>query len=108
MDQRTGKIKELTKEEEKKILSKSDILLSKPAIKKGRMYWIELDHLPKKNCPDCYERGHIGKDTRTGLYIPCQCLGLKVQRIGYENLLNEIKRLLVKSKIRKIQNQINK
>lgn len=95
MNQETGEIKELTEEEKKKILSRSDILLSKPAIKikKGKMYWIELDHLPKKNCPDCFERGHIGKDTRTGLFIPCRCLGLRVQRIGYENLLTEIKRL---------------
>lgn len=30
--------------------------------------------VPKKNCRHCYGRGHMGKNTLTGLYVPCYCV----------------------------------
>lgn len=29
---------------------------------------------PKKNCRHCHGRGHMGRNTITGLYVPCYCV----------------------------------
>lgn len=60
MDKESGKIKELTTQEE----------LNR-AIAEEK--WELLGKKPDKNCRICYGRGHIGRDTRTGLFVPCRC-----------------------------------
>jgi len=44
---------------------------------------------PKKNCRHCHGRGHMGRNTLTGLYVPCYCVEdpeRKKARIAQEDL----------------------
>lgn len=44
---------------------------------------------PKKNCRHCHGRGHMGRNTITGLYVPCYCVeepDVKKARLWQEEL----------------------
>ena len=36
---------------------------------------IKLRCKPDENCSKCHGRGHIGKNSETGLYVVCTCCG---------------------------------
>ena len=40
----------------------------------GKKPLIPLDQFPNPKCKKCYGRGHVGKDLKTGLMIPCKCV----------------------------------
>lgn len=49
----------------------------------------QIARQPKKNCRHCYGRGHMGKNSITGLYVPCYCLEdpeHKKARVAQEDL----------------------
>jgi len=67
MDTQTGEIKTFANE---------DALNAEQAsrIAAGKKPLVALDQYPNPKCKKCYGRGHVGKDLKTGLFIPCKCV----------------------------------
>lgn len=42
----------------------------------------ELQVKPKRSCPHCYGRGHVGTDTATGKKIVCRCVNKDFVRVN--------------------------
>jgi len=40
----------------------------------------EMRQNAKKNCKRCYGRGYLGRDTITGVYVPCNCVIRNIQK----------------------------
>ena len=67
----------------------------------GHLYFIEIDEIknqdegqlplkspPSKSCKKCHGRGHCGRDVNTTLYVPCTCLG---RRIDFDLMKHKVK-----------------
>ena len=67
MDTRTGEIKTFENEAQLNAEQANRIAAGEPPL-------VELDQYPDPKCKKCYGRGHVGKDLKTGLMIPCKCV----------------------------------
>ena len=67
MDTATGEIK--TFETEEQLNAEQAKRLSE-----GKSPLVKLDQKPDPKCKKCWGRGHIGKDLKSGQFIPCKCV----------------------------------
>lgn len=67
MDTQTGEIKTFENEAQLNAEQASRIADGKPPL-------VQLDQHPDPKCKKCYGRGHIGKDVKSGNFVPCKCV----------------------------------
>lgn len=68
MDTATGEVRQFESDEELRAAQRVRARRGIPPL-------MPVKNWPAKaSCRKCHGRGHVGKDVRTGLFVPCRCV----------------------------------